>query len=86
MKSTFRDRVLAIVRNIPRGKTMTYGHVAAAAGSPGAARAVGVIMSHNKDTGVPCHRVVKADGTPGGYNGLRGTEKAHLLAQEKIPR
>lgn len=82
MKSTFRDRVLAIVRSIPRGKTMTYGHVAAAAGSPGAARAVGVIMSHNTDITIPCHRIVKADGTPGSYNGLRGSSKSALLKQE----
>ncbi len=81
----FKERVLAIVRGIPRGKTMSYGHVAAAAGSPNAARAVGVIMSHNTDTTIPCHRVIKADGTPGGYNGLRGKNKAQLLANEQLP-
>ncbi len=53
---------------IPRGKTMTYGEVARRAGRPGAARAVGNIMHNNPDTKkVPCHRVVRADGTPGGY-------------------
>ncbi len=79
---SFADRVRNIVRTIPCGKTMTYGQVAAAAGRPGAARAVGTIMSRNADTAVPCHRVVKADGTPGGYNGLRGPDKAALLAAE----
>lgn len=60
---------------------MSYGQVAAAAGSPGAARAVGTIMANNADPAIPCHRVIKADGTPGGYNGLRG-EKERLLRAE----
>ncbi len=79
----FKERVLTVVRGIPRGKTMTYGQVASAAGNPGAARAVGTILSRNADTAVPCHRVVKADGTPGGYNGLRGASKATLLEGER---
>ncbi len=83
MVSTFTQRVLAVVKRIPKGKTMTYGQVAAAAGSPGAARAVGSVMASNQDTDVPCHRVVRADGTPGGYNGLRGPSKEALLAEEK---
>ncbi len=81
MHARFADRVRAVVRAIPAGKTMSYGQVAAAAGSPGAARAVGTIMANNRDTSVPCHRVIKADGTSGGYNGLRG-EKERLLRAE----
>ena len=79
--SGFTLRVLAVVAAIPRGCTMIYGQVAAAAGSPGAARAVGSIMEHNRDAHVPCHRVVRANGDIGGYNGLRG-EKRRLLVQE----
>lgn len=78
---TFADRVRAVVVGIPRGSTMSYGQVAAAAGSPGAARAVGTVMARNADRSVPCHRVINADGTPGGYNGLRG-EKERLLRAE----
>ncbi len=64
----FTEKVYAVVAKIPRGKTMTYGEVARRAGRPGAARAVGNIMHNNPDTKkVPCHRVVRADGTPGGY-------------------
>lgn len=64
----FRARVLAVVARIPAGQVMTYQEVAAAAGSPRAARAVGQIMARNNDPSVPCHRVVRSDGTPGGYN------------------
>ena len=70
----FADRVRAVVARIPRGKTMTYGEVAARAGYPGAARAVGSVMSHNFDSKIPCHRVVRADGKLGNYN--RGGESA----------
>ncbi len=47
---------------------MSYGEVAHRAGSPGAARAVGNIMRKNHDPRVPCHRVIKSDGSLGGYN------------------
>ena len=43
---TFSDKVRDIVRKIPKGKTMTYKAVAAKAGNPKAARAVGAIMQH----------------------------------------
>ena len=49
MKASFTERVRAVVRDIPKGSVMTYGEVAAVAGSPGAARAVGTIMSKNYD-------------------------------------
>jgi methylated-DNA-[protein]-cysteine S-methyltransferase len=80
MKS-FTDKVLAVVAKIPRGKVMSYGEVAAAAGSPGAARAVGNIMMHNNDPKIPCHRVINADGSLGGYNGLQGTKRKLLLKE-----
>jgi methylated-DNA-[protein]-cysteine S-methyltransferase len=80
-KSNFRDRVLAIVKNIPKGKTLTYKQVAAKAGSPQAARAVGSIMRQNYKPDVPCHRVIRSDGVIGNYN--RGSErKLQLLRQE----
>lgn len=82
MKSGFADRVRAVVRSIPKGKTMTYGQVAAAAGRPGAARAVGTVMSHNDDASVPCHRVVRSDGKPSGYNGINGPSREALLRAE----
>ncbi len=77
----FKDRVLAVVRRIPKGETRTYKEVAVAAGSPGAARAVGSIMKANYDPSIPCHRVVRSDGRPGEYN--RGAaQKIALLKAE----
>jgi O-6-methylguanine DNA methyltransferase len=76
----FRQKVLEIVKNIPKGNTMTYKEVATRAKSPRAFRAVGSIMAQNFDPAVPCHRVIKSDGTLGNYN--RGGTKA----KEKILR
>jgi methylated-DNA-protein-cysteine methyltransferase related protein len=69
----FRDRVYALVATIPRGKVMTYGQLAALAGSPYAARVVGGI-AHWGDPDLPWQRVVKksgslAEGYPGGLSG-----------------
>lgn len=73
MQHSFAERVLEVVKAIPKGSTMSYGEVAEAAGSPDASRAVGSLMKGNHDPSVPCHRVIKSDGTPGEYNG--GAEK-----------
>lgn len=78
----FAERVRAVVRRIPKGKTMTYGEVAARAGSARAARAVGSIMRANYDSAVPCHRVVRADGTLGSYNRGGISAKRALLVRE----
>lgn len=67
---------------IPKGKTMTYGEVAAVAGNPHAARAVGYIMSKNYDPKIPCHRVVRADGKVGDYNRGGAARKMKLLREE----
>lgn len=79
--TSFTARVLAVVRTIPKGSVLSYGQVAFAAGRPGAARAVGTIMKRNSDPNVPCHRVIRADGSVGEYNGLQG-EKVRLLKAE----
>lgn len=56
-------RIYEAVRQIPVGSVMSYGQVAALAGNPGAARAVGFALHRNPEPGViPCHRVVFADG------------------------
>ncbi len=62
MSLRWRDRVYGVVREIPRGRVASYGLVAMLAGRPGAARAVGNVMLECDDPGVPCHRVVHADG------------------------
>lgn len=80
----FRQRVLAAVRRIPPGRVATYGDVAAAAGAPRAARAVGNIMKGCRAPGVPCHRVIAAGGRLGGYGGSEGMKRALLLAEGVI--
>lgn len=82
MKSNFTDRVRAVVRKIPKGKTLSYKQVAEAAGSAGAARAVGTIMRNNFDKSVPCHRVVRSDGKIGDYNRGGREMKIKLLKKE----
>lgn len=78
--NTFREKVITIVKKIPKGKVCTYGEVARQAGRPLAARAIGAIMRANKDKNIPCHRVVGKHDV-GGYNGLQGN-KPDLLKQE----
>lgn len=79
----FQERVWAALRSIPVGSTWTYGELAAVVGSPRAVRAVGAANGANPVwVAVPCHRVVRGDGTVGGYGG--GVDrKAWLLAHEQ---
>jgi O-6-methylguanine DNA methyltransferase len=79
---SFSERVRAIVRTIPKGKTMTYKEVATKAGNPRASRAVGAVMRSNYDVTVPCHRVVKSDGSLGSYNRGGTVAKHDLLIRE----
>lgn len=80
--TAFTKRVYDVVRSIPKGEVMTYQEVARKAGSPGAYRAVGTIMSKNYDPTVPCHRVIRSDGTMGGYNRGGKESKEAMLRQE----
>lgn len=79
----FQLRVWEALRSIPVGSTWSYGQLAAAVGSPRAVRAVGAANGANPVwLAVPCHRVVRGDGTIGGYGG--GLDrKAWLLAHEQ---
>lgn len=80
-KPTLKEAVYDVVRRIPKGKTMTYKEVAEKIGRPGAYRAVGTVLSQNFDPRIPCHRVIRSDGKPGGYN--RGREaKRRILKKE----
>jgi methylated-DNA-[protein]-cysteine S-methyltransferase len=80
--TNFQKRIFSVVREIPRGQTRTYGEVAASAGRPKAARAVGRAMASNPFVIlVPCHRVVAKRGLGGFSGGLDLKEK--LLALEK---
>jgi methylated-DNA-[protein]-cysteine S-methyltransferase len=80
----FGRRVMNACRRIPRGQTRSYGELAAACGSAGAARAVGQVMAGNRyPLVVPCHRVVGASGSLGGFSAPQGLAmKRRLLALE----
>jgi methylated-DNA-[protein]-cysteine S-methyltransferase len=83
--SEFQRRVVKACRAIPAGERRTYGQLAAAAGSPGAARAVGQVMATNRvPLVVPCHRVVASGGGLGGFSAPQGlTMKRRLLSLEE---
>ncbi|MBI5644979.1 MGMT family protein [Candidatus Kaiserbacteria bacterium] len=82
---TFAEKVRSVVKSIPKGKTMTYKQVAAKAGNSRAARAVGAIMRTNYNDSVPCHRVVRSDGSLGNYNrGGEARKRAILRAERAI--
>ena len=78
----FQEKVWAALRTIPAGETRSYGQVAAAIDSPGAVRAVGAANGANPVwVLVPCHRVVRSDGTVGGYGG--GAHRKEWLLQHE---
>ncbi len=79
---SFQDKIRNIVRKIPKGQMMTYGHVAKLAGHAGAARAVGAVMKNNFDKDIPCHRVIRSDGKIGEYNRGGPAAKRALLIKE----
>jgi methylated-DNA-[protein]-cysteine S-methyltransferase len=69
-RSEFGQHVLQRLFEVPYGETISYGELAAQAGSPRAARAVGRVMAANPlPIIIPCHRVVLAGGLAGGYSG-----------------
>jgi methylated-DNA-[protein]-cysteine S-methyltransferase len=78
----FEQAVYRVVARIPRGRTMTYAQVARAIGRPRAVRAVGNALNRNPFAPrVPCHRVVRSDGSLGGFaDGPR--KKKRLLRAE----
>lgn len=75
----FQARVLHAIRQVPRGGVVSYGQVAAMVGSPRACRAVGGALSANRVLClVPCHRVVKSDGSLGGFGSSLDWKRALL--------
>ena len=80
----FQWDVLKVTSTIPVGETRTYKWVAAKVGRPKAVRAVGQALKRNPyPVIIPCHRVVKEDGSLGGYAGGSPKKKADLLAMEQ---
>ena len=81
-ETEFLERCAHALRSVPRGEVVTYGELAALAGSPGAARAAGSFCARNRlGLFVPCHRVVSAGGL-GQYPTLGVEYKRRLLELE----
>ena len=82
----FQLKVWAYLRKIPRGSVKTYSQVAKAIGKPFAVRAVANAIGKNPSAPkIPCHRVIRSDGSLGGYSGKGGIKtKRFLLKKEGI--
>ena len=82
----FQLKVWNYLKKIPKGKVKTYLEVSKAIGKPGAFRAVANAIGKNPyPPKIPCHRVIKSDGSIGGYSGKGGiTKKRRLLEIEKV--
>ncbi|NLX57440.1 MAG: MGMT family protein [Planctomycetaceae bacterium] len=81
-RTAFQRAVLEQCRRIPRGQVSTYSQLAARAGFPGAARAVGNVLAANRvPLIVPCHRVVGASGKLGGFSAPQGLDMKRQLLQ-----
>ena len=82
----FQLKVWNYLRKIPRGSLKTYSQVAKAIGKPRAVRAVANAIGKNPYAPkIPCHRVIRSDGSLGGYSGKGGVKtKRYLLQKEGI--
>ena len=82
----FQIKIWEFLKTIPKGKVTTYSKVAKAIGYPKAVRAVANAIGNNPNPIIiPCHRVVRSDGTIGGYSGIGGiNKKKSLLRKENI--
>ncbi len=80
--TAFQWRVWQALTRIPAGQTRSYGQLAAELGQPGAARAVGNACGRNRlALIVPCHRVIREDGSPGGWRW--GLQRKYALLQDE---
>ena len=87
MKGTpFQVKVWKYLKTIPKGKVITYKQLAKAINMPEAARAVANACAKNPYAPkIPCHRVIRSDGSLGGYSGPGGIrQKKRLLRSEKV--
>ncbi|CAN5387630.1 methylated-DNA--protein-cysteine methyltransferase [soil metagenome] len=82
--TAFQQRVWHALTQIPFGQTRSYGQIAAAIGSPGSARAVGLANGRNPvSIVVPCHRVIGSNGSLTGYGGGSARKQALLDLEAK---
>lgn len=80
--TAFEEKVYAAVSRIPRGEVKSYAWVAERIGIPGAARAVGNALNKNPLPGIiPCHRVIRSNGTIGGFS--RGVRRKRAMLKKE---
>ena len=83
-RPAFDRHVLLAVADVPWGRTASYGEIARRVGAPRAARAVGGAVGRNPiSLLVPCHRIIAADGTLGGYGGDGPADRAEALERKQ---
>ena len=83
----FQIKVWKEIAKIPLGETRSYKEIATAIGSPNSSRAVANACGKNPyPIKIPCHRVIKSDGSLGGYSGTGGIERKKELLAMEIPR
>ena len=82
--TAFQIKIWKYLSKIPRGKLKTYSQVAKAIGKPLAVRAVANAIGRNPyPPKIPCHRVIRSDGTLGGYSGKGGIKKKKMLLKKE---
>ena len=80
----FQQKVWAALRTIPSGEVRTYTEIAVQIGHPFSARAVANACGKNPYAPeVPCHRVIRSDGSIGGYSAQGGSEKKRAMLREE---
>ena len=80
----FQLKVWAYLKKIPRGSVKTYSQVAKGIGKPLAVRAVANAIGKNPYAPkIPCHRVIRSDGSLGGYSGKGGTKTKKLMLKRE---
>ena len=80
----FQVKVWAFLKKIPRGSVKTYSQVAKGIGKPSAVRAVANAIGKNPFAPkIPCHRVIRSDGSLGGYSGKGGIKTKKLLLKRE---
>lgn len=83
-RPAFDRQILLAVADVPWGRTASYGEIARLVGAPRAARAVGGAVGRNPIALlVPCHRIIAADGTLGGYGGDGPADRAEALERKR---
>ncbi|OIO32761.1 MAG: 6-O-methylguanine DNA methyltransferase [Candidatus Yonathbacteria bacterium CG_4_10_14_3_um_filter_47_65] len=68
MKNNFTENVLSVIACIPKGEILTYREITKQIANQKVYYVVGNILNKNHNSAIRCHRVVRSDGTPGGYS------------------